>query len=256
MRRTILVLIGLLFSASSVFAITTSDITCIKNAANERTKKLHTAYDQFSKDMGVAADRLRDDESNRLEYGDQSFRQSELARIQSNYTAELSERTRDLSAKLTDAWNTYRQAANTCNASAQPGSSQPAYVPPNYGAPSYGYGNAYYGNSYGSYYGSQYGYPYGSNWNSSYHGAANCPAPRPLAQPAPGCGYQYGTDSNGCPSYTPVCNNAFSSTSPCTCPASYSPVCSRDGQTYFNACYAVCMGASVQYQGTCGGYRN
>ncbi len=251
MQKTLaIVLLSAFTFASTTYAVVTNDITCLRSAASERTEKLKRAYDKFAEDMKIAADRLRDDESNRLEYGDIQFRQNEIARIYTNYTHDLGERSRDLSAKLTEAWNEYQRQRNLCYASATPDAITPAYIPPNYGAPSYGtqYGNPYYGTSaYGGYGNSYYG-------SSYYRGAAGgCPS-RPLSQPPPGCGYQYGTDSNGCPSYTPVCNNALSNTSPCTCPASYAPVCSRDGQTYFNACYAACMGARVQFQGVCGGY--
>ena len=264
--RIFTALIVAFLSAPTALAVVTNDVTCLRNAANDRTARLHAAYDEYARDMNAIADRLRDDESRRLEYGDYSFRQSEISRTYSNYTYELTEKSRDLSSKLTEAWNKYQQARNVCNASAQPESLQPAYVPPNYGAPSYGYG---YGSGYPSYGSSYYNGGYGSNpyygsynyqgYDDAYyrHGAATgtCAPPRPLSQPPPGCGYQYGTDSNGCQTVSPVCRNAQSNTSPCTCPASYAPVCSRDGQTYFNACYAVCMGASVQYQGACGGYR-
>lgn len=256
-------------SSSTAFAaVKTVDNACLKKAVDERAKLVKTAYDEYAKDMAEASKRLQEDETDKLEYADLAFRQSETQRAYQNYTYEVSERSRDLSSKLTEAWNSFEKSRSLCNASAQPSSITPAYYPPNYGAPLYGtspsYGNYPYGNyPYSSYssYGSnrqnpydQYDYDaydrYRRGIGNYYHGAAACQS-RPLAPPPPGCGYQYGTDSQGCPSYTPVCNNALSQTTPCTCSNQFSPVCSRDGRTYFNACYALCLGGTVQYQGSC-----
>ncbi len=252
---------------TAVAAVKTADTACMKKAVDERSKQIQKAYKDYSDDMVEASKRLQEDENDKLEYGDIAYRQSETQRVFQNYTYEISERSRDLSSKLTDAWNVYAKSRTACNASAIPESVTPTYMPPNYGAPSYGtypsYGSYPYGNNpYGS------GYPYSYRQNPYdevdydaydryrrgdgyyYHGAAACQS-RPLAPPPPGCGYQYGTDSQGCPSYTPVCNNALSQTTPCTCSNQFAPVCGRDGRTYFNACYALCLGGTVQYEGSC-----
>ncbi len=262
---------------SSASALTTVDTECLKKAVNERSKLIKTAYDTYAKDMAKASERLQTSETDITGFGDITFRQSEIQRIYDNFTYEVSERSRDLSGRLTEAWNSFEKSRSLCNASALPASITPAYTPPNYGAPTYGnysYGNyPYSGYSYGSYspyyspytpyrsydaysrydsydYDAYTRYRYGDALYTRYHGAATC-SQRSLAPPPPGCGYQYGTDSSGCPSYTPVCNNTQSSSSPCTCSNLYTPVCGRDGRTYFNACYALCLGGTVQYQGPC-----
>ncbi len=256
------------FASTAVAAVNTVDTACMKKAITQRSQLLKTAYDDYAKDMAKASERLQKDETDKLEYGDIAFRQNETQRAYQNYTYEISERSRDLSSKLTEAWNSFEKSRGICNLSAQPTSITPAYYPPNYGAPLFGtspsYGSYPYGRSpYGSYssYGSYSQNPYDQSdydaydryrrgIGNYYHGAAVCQS-RPLAPPPPGCGYRYGTDSQGCPSYTPVCDNAQSQTTPCTCSNQFAPVCGRDGRTYFNACYALCLGGKVQYEGSC-----
>lgn len=253
---------------STAAALTTVDTTCMNKAVTERTKLLKDAYKNYSEDMIDSTERLQTDETSTIGYGDITLRQSEIQRMYNNYTREITEHSRDLSARLSDAWSSFEKSRSLCNVSALPGTVNPVYYPQNYGTSTYGnypYGNYPYGGSYSSYgygsYNSYYPYDaydydsynryrYGDALYTRYHGAAACPQ-RPLAAPPPGCGYRYGTDSSGCPTYMPFCSNTQSSTASCTCSNSYSPVCGRDGRTYFNACYALCLGGKVQYQGAC-----
>lgn len=152
-----LVLLLNTFIVQKLNAADTVDQKCLKDAATERTNRLKKAYDDFAKDMKDAADQLRDDEASRLSFGDLAYSQSEIARSYANYSYEVSERSRDLSAKTTDAWNDYQSRRAKCNASAIPGTQSPAYYPP-----SVPYG------SYGGYASYPYPYYYGTNGRNPY----------------------------------------------------------------------------------------
>ncbi len=230
---SLLLALQLVFKVFPVFA-EMNDIECLRQAGRERRDQLKDAQNRLRDEMNGVIDTQEHQEFDALGYSDLSVRQNELSRAQSNFSYESSQKWRNFSMRTSDVWNVYQRKRSECYASAIPESIPPAYTPTTFGPPSYyplNYGSSYYGAPYGGY-------------RDEYHGAGSC-TQRPLSQPPPGCSYQFGTDSNGCPSVTPICNNAFSNTSPCTCPSQYAPVCTKEGQVYFNACYAACLGATV-----------
>lgn len=46
-------------------------------------------------------------------------------------------------------------------------------------------------------------------------------------------------------------NKVWPIQTPCNCTSDYDPVCGVDGQSYSNACYAICAGVEIDYLGNC-----
>lgn len=218
--------IGVLLVAQNTFAA--DDVSCLRQGVQQRTTDIRKAYQEYGQEMGRLTEVMGKSETDLLSQTDAGYRTNETNRTYYNFSNDAGRAGQDLMSKISQAWYLYFSKRASCGYG---------------GNPSYNYGNNYYNGSYN--YNYNYGYPYGYNGYIQ----PQCTHPQ-LTQPPAGCNYACAPDGNGCQRCHLQCSGSVSYAA-CGCPSQYDPVCTRDGRTYDNACYAACERRDIWYDGAC-----
>jgi hypothetical protein len=230
MSALVVVSLPFLVSAAS------QDIPCLQGAARDRSGAMNEAIDDYADEAKRLGEKLGNDEANSLNQTDLGFRQTELDRINNDYTYGMNAAWGNLTARLKQVWTDYQQRRVACGfGTTTQIPSYPTSQPPPFGNTNYLPAAPQ--------------VPIGWNGGGIYRPVV---CPRQVLPPAPSnCSYSCQSDWNGCKTCQLRCAPILLPQNNCACPMIYAPVCGTDGRTYSNSCQAACSGCGIRYGGVC-----